>query len=271
MGTPSPNEEWAARARSFGNVALQYDRARPSYPAAMVDDIVAMLPGRRVVEVGAGTGKATVSFGVRRLALTCVEPDPRMAAVLAENCRSMPDVEVVVSTFEGWQPTGSYDGLLAAQSWHWTDGATRYQKAAAVLRERGVLALFWNHVSWRLTPIHAAIDDVYRRHGIDTHDNRSPSRTNPSAFTDDSLRDELSKLPTFSDVDVRRYPTAQTYSAREWCDYLGSTSDHLLLEPAAREGLLADIARVIDDEGAGVIEIHRCCDLYLAWRTGVPV
>lgn len=41
--------------------------------------------GAPVLEVGAGTGKATLALAERGLAVTCLEPDPRMAAVLRSN------------------------------------------------------------------------------------------------------------------------------------------------------------------------------------------
>jgi hypothetical protein len=42
------------RAGSFGDHAEQYDRARPSYPAELVDDLVGP-DVRRVLDVGCGT------------------------------------------------------------------------------------------------------------------------------------------------------------------------------------------------------------------------
>jgi hypothetical protein len=41
---------------------VDYDKYRPRYPDQPNDDVVALLPGRRVVEVGAGTGIATAAF-----------------------------------------------------------------------------------------------------------------------------------------------------------------------------------------------------------------
>ncbi|WP_204011132.1 hypothetical protein [Virgisporangium aurantiacum] len=51
----------------------------------LVDDVVAMPPGRRVLEVGAGI--ATAAFAGCGMAMTCVEPDPKMAAVLSAKVR----------------------------------------------------------------------------------------------------------------------------------------------------------------------------------------
>ena len=81
----------------------------------------------------------------------------------------------------------------------------------------------------------------------------------------------MEKQPTLADVEVREYSSVHTYSTQEWCDYMASTSNLLILEPAKRLAVLTDLARVIDDEGGGVLEEHRRCDLYLARRTGAAV
>jgi SAM-dependent methyltransferase len=261
-----PAEERAIRARIFGSVARDYDRARPSYPDAMVDDIVALLPGTSLVEVGAGTGKATVQFGVRGLEIACIEPDPQMAAVLTENCRELPNVTVTVSALEDFVAPRRYDGLIAAQSWHWTDPATRWAKAASLLRTGGLIALFWNRTQSHLTPLAPAMTEIYRRHGIPVSNALSPDRT-PPAWP----RDEMEKQQTLVDVEVREYSSVHSYSAQEWLDYMASTSNLLILEPAKRIQVLAEVARVIDDEGGGVFEEHRRCDVYLARRSDVPV
>lgn len=232
----------------------------------MVDAIVALLPGTAVVEVGAGTGKATVLFGVRGLEIACIEPDPQMAAVLTENCRELPNVTVTVSAFEDFQADRLYDGLIAAQSWHWTDPARRWSKAASLLREGGLIALFWNRTQSHLTPLAPAIAEIYHRHQISTSAALSEDQT-PPAWP----RDEMEKQPTLADVEVREYSSVHTYSTQEWCDYMASTSNLLILEPAKRLAVLTDLARVIDDEGGGVLEEHRRCDLYLARRTGAAV
>lgn len=240
---------------------------RPSYPEQLVDDLVAELPGVDVVEVGAGTGKATALFATRGLHVTCVEPDDGMAAVLAENCASWPNVEIVTASFEDWKPTQLYDGLYAAQAWHWTVPEHRYRNAARALREGGVLALFWNGTDWDQTPMAEVIDNVYRRHGLLRDDRPKPSR-DPTQWP----LDELHALQTFSDVELRTYRSTATYSTDEWCDYAASTSEHLILDPARNAALLADLHRTLDREGgeAGVVEIARHTDLFLARRTAHP-
>jgi 16S rRNA A1518/A1519 N6-dimethyltransferase RsmA/KsgA/DIM1 with predicted DNA glycosylase/AP lyase activity len=86
----------------FGEAADAYDAARPGFPEALVDDVIeyARLDGAPVLEVGAGTGKASVPYARRGLELTCLEPDARMAAVLRRNVEPYPRTSVVVSGFE---------------------------------------------------------------------------------------------------------------------------------------------------------------------------
>jgi SAM-dependent methyltransferase len=246
---------WARRARSFGAVAREYDRTRPSYPDELVDDVLALLPGRRVVEVGAGTGKATRLFAARGLAMTCIEPDADMAAVLAENVVGFPDVGIVVSPFEQYESSEPFDGLVAGQSWHWVPRATGYDKAASLLRPGGVFAVFWNEREPGRNPLSPRIDEIYRRAGA-PRDNGEPNEW---------VRDQLDAHPDFRDVELRSYRRTDAYTTRQWCDYVATTSDHLIMEPELSRAVLAEVAAVIDEAG-GTMTVHVRTDLFLARR-----
>ena len=169
--TETPNID-RVRARSFGAAAANYDKFRPRYPVQLVDDVVAMLPGQRVLDVGAGTGIATAAFAARGLSMTCVEPDPQMAAVLSAKLAGNPDLHVDVATFEDWsapRPIGApgFDGLISGQAWHWTDPKTRWANAGAAIRTGGVLALFWNVDQFADPRVPAAYTAAYERRGIE--------------------------------------------------------------------------------------------------------
>ena len=63
------------RRESFDEVAELYDKARPGYPQRLVDDLVASTgldKGRRVLEIGSGTGQLTVSLAERGVSLVAV-------------------------------------------------------------------------------------------------------------------------------------------------------------------------------------------------------
>jgi SAM-dependent methyltransferase len=129
----------------FGEEAeLVYDRARAGYSEAVVEDVLSFagLSTRRGrgLEVGAGTGKATVAFATRGVPILALEPSAEMAGLAARNCEAFPMVKVKVSSFEDWPlEPDAFDLLFSAQAWHWVDPAVRWQKAAAALVRGGTL------------------------------------------------------------------------------------------------------------------------------------
>jgi trans-aconitate methyltransferase len=109
---------------AFGQVAALYDRWRPSYPAAVIDAVLefgALRPPGRVLEVGAGTGKATALLAERGLGVIALELSPDMAQMARMTCARYPEVEIVEIEFERWEPAGSeaVDGVISAAAWHW--------------------------------------------------------------------------------------------------------------------------------------------------------
>src|SRR5437899_9250287 len=104
-------------AESFGVDAGRYDRARPAYPEALIQRIVAGSPGRDVLDVGCGTGIAARQFRAAGCTVLGVEPDARMAAFARGT-----GIDVEVAKFEDWEAAGRrFDAVVAGQSWHWIE------------------------------------------------------------------------------------------------------------------------------------------------------
>jgi ubiquinone/menaquinone biosynthesis C-methylase UbiE len=131
-------------AQGFSAGADAYDRGRPSYPAAAVDHVVAELgigPGRRVLDLGAGTGKFTELLVATGADVVAVEPVAEMRAKLA----ALPGVEALEGTGEAIPlADASVDAVTVAQAFHWFDPAAALAEIARVLRSDGGLALIWN-------------------------------------------------------------------------------------------------------------------------------
>jgi SAM-dependent methyltransferase len=128
-------------ARSFGSVAENYDRYRPSYAPAAVDWALGERP-LRVADVGAGTG--ILSRLLRQLGhqVVAVEPDGAMRAQLT---RVSDGVTALDGTAEDIPlPDGSVDAVVAGQAYHWFDPDRAHPEIARVLRPGGVFAAFWN-------------------------------------------------------------------------------------------------------------------------------
>jgi SAM-dependent methyltransferase len=261
------------RRLSFGSVAEQYDRVRPIYPEQLVDDVIAyagdgLAAAGRVLEVGAGTGKATLQFAARGLGIDAIEPDRAMAAVASQRAATAEvNVRVHFSDFESADlPEHAYWLLYAGQSWHWVAPERRYELAARALVPGGTLALFWNRPDWSRCELRAALDGAYRRSQVQMI-GRGPQQ--PSAEPLDAEGEywlqELAGTPAFTGAELRRYDWAKRYGAAEYIELVGTHSDHLLLDEGERRRLFAEITEVIGAAG-GSFELTCGTLLCLARR-----
>lgn len=131
-------KRWRERAGSFGAAAQVYDRSRPTYP---VDAVRAALPAgaRRVLDLGAGTGKLTGVLLDLGLDVVAVEPDAQMRTLLPPGSEALDGSAEAIPL-----PDGSVDAVLVGQAFHWFDPARALPEMARVLRPGGTVGLLWN-------------------------------------------------------------------------------------------------------------------------------
>ena len=128
----------AERARSFGSIAADYDRLRPSPAPAALDWLVDPA-WPVVVDLAAGTGLLTRALAARVPRVIAVEPDPQMRAVL--EARS-PGVEALEGYGESIPlPDDSVDAVFVSSAWHWFDTELAVPEIARVLRDGGRLGV----------------------------------------------------------------------------------------------------------------------------------
>ncbi|NYE47082.1 SAM-dependent methyltransferase [Spinactinospora alkalitolerans] len=246
---PSEHEPHQHRqvAESFGSDAERYDRARPRYPDAMVEAIVAAGPGPDVVDVGCGTGIAARQFQAAGCRVLGVEPDARMADFARRS-----GVEVEVAAFEVWDPAGrAFDAVVAGQTWHWVDPVAGAAKAAQALRPGGRLAVFWN-VDQPPPDVAEAFAEVYR--GV------MPDSLASRRWTTDSdgysvlctrAADGIRQVGAFGDPEQWRFDWERSYTRDEWLDQIPTQGGHSRFPPARLEELLAGMGAAIDTMGGG--------------------
>jgi SAM-dependent methyltransferase len=256
-----------ADSQSFDEVAELYDRYRPSYPAELIEDIVQLSgvqPDERILEIGSGTGQATVLFGKRGFKILCLEPGENLIAVASENLKPYPNVSFARARFEEWSAEqGKFDLVFSAQAFHWVPEEVRYEKTADVLKPGGHLAVFWNMYLGIEGELGEELDLLYRQ--------RAPELVKPMRPFDDLIErraDSLRKSAYFTNVVVRKYPWSVRYETNEHLGLLNTYSDHLRLSESRRNELFEGIAELIERHG-GYIERPYLAALYLAQRTSV--
>jgi SAM-dependent methyltransferase len=235
-------------AESFGVDAERYDRARPRYPDALIERIVAASPGRALVDVGCGTGTAARQFEAAGCTVLGVEPDARMAEFA--RCSGL---EVEVSTFEAWEPAGrQFDAVVAGTAWHWVDPVAGAGKAAQVLRPGGRLAPF-HHVFQTPPELAEALARAYREVAPDSPFNRG-SESSRSALNlyqplFAKIADGIREAGGFSEPEQWQFDWERTYSRDEWLDQLPTLGSLTQLASDKVAQILADVGAAIDAIG----------------------
>ena len=128
------------RRLSFGSVASDYDRYRPSPPRQALERLVPP-DAKAVLDLAAGTGAVTRELVGLAPRVIAVEPDERMRAVLAARC---PEAEVLAGRGEDIPlPDASVDAVVISSAWHWLDPGRAVPEITRVLRVDGTLGVMW--------------------------------------------------------------------------------------------------------------------------------
>ncbi|MEN3274114.1 MAG: hypothetical protein V7636_2875 [Actinomycetota bacterium] len=131
-------------ATGFQRGADAYERARPSYPAAVVE----LLPSSgTIVDVAAGTGKLTRLLPGHVIA---IEPVVAMRAIAAGFAPTVASLAEQLPLRDGCA-----DAVTVAQAFHWFDAPRALTEIARVLRPGGTLLLVWNDRDQRVPWVEA--------------------------------------------------------------------------------------------------------------------
>jgi SAM-dependent methyltransferase len=216
-----------------------------------------------VLEIGAGTGRATTFIAAWGNPLTAIEPSPAMADVARANLKRYANVRVVTASLEASDIAPRSFGLVTcAQAWHWLDEDTRVERIADALYHFGTAAIIANvQVTPEETlPFFVRVQDVYREH--------APHLAHAGEFRrhDDLPGHPLEGAPQFSDLEVRAHPWDWTLPTADYVALLSTHSGHAALEREQAGRLLTGVADLVDDEFGGSVTEHYVAMVALAHR-----
>jgi SAM-dependent methyltransferase len=255
---------WERRRTSFERTAEAYDRYRPRYPDALfvaLREYADLAPeDDRILEIGCGPGIATAELARWPNRVLALEPAAAMADVARSKLTDFTNVEVLTTSFEDWDLAPNAFGLIVcAQSFHWLDHGTRYQRIADALYAHGTIGLISNtqvvpsgYDFWH------RVQDVYLEH--------APEIAHKGEFrsdVDDRWLEEIRNTGLFEDVEARRFPWVWTLGRDDYMGKLGTHSNHAALPVDARAALYESIASLIDTEYAGKVTEHYVAELNL--------
>lgn len=243
------------RATSFGAEAANYEAGRPEYPFEAVAWMLERMPHgtRRIVDVGAGTGKLTrVLAQAPDAEVVAVDPDPEMLAALRQSVPGIP-------TFQGSAermplPDASADAAVLGQAWHWVEPVAASAEIGRVVRTGGVLGLIWN--------IRDERTDWVRRLTDIMHSSPAENLVNGPGTAGPRIE------APFGQVETERWEWTRSMT-RTQLQQMALSRSYLIAAPAEeREEILRQMDRLFDELGVadGTIELPYVTHAFRAVR-----
>ncbi len=238
----------------YSSVAKTYDRVRPKYTQAFLNRAieVAQIPlNGHILEVGCGPGTATVSLAERGFSMICLEPSVEAWAVACQNASIYPQVEIVNTSFEEWEPMErSFDAVLAPTSWHWIEPEQKHTKAASVLKSGGSLVLLWNTAMQPPLEIFEQLSGIFERYmpTLAKYKERETELSETRIFAEAAIASLL-----FSRLVEEYQPMQVNYAIDDYLQLLTTYSPCIALSSSVRDDLLTQLRQVLErDCGEGI-------------------
>jgi len=236
------------RRLSFGSVASDYDRYRPSPPAQALDWLIPP-DAAAVLDLAAGTGAVTRELIGRAPRVVAVEPDERMRAVLAARC---PGAEVLAGRGEDIPlPDGSVDAVTIASAWHWLDPERAVPEITRVLRRGGVLGVLWpsrdTRVPW--------VKELNQLAGHSGESDRAPDSASPRR------RRQVTFPPgtPMSAPEERSFEFTIPVTSDDLAGLLGTYSQVITLGEQQRDDFFRKVREFLDRQPWDQVDLPMVC------------
>jgi SAM-dependent methyltransferase len=173
-----------------------------------------------------------------------IEPNPEFCLLAEESCQRFPNVDVVTTSLEEWEPQQErFDAVLAASSFHWIPPEIAYPKAAGSLREYGWLILLWNKELQPPIQTHEVLRAIYRRHAPELE--RPYEDAGTVAGILEILRQPLEDSPLFQAVHRGLVLVERSLLIDDYLTLQTTYSPFLALDPDVQSALTSDLRRAL--------------------------
>lgn len=251
------------RGNLFNTVCGTYEKSRPAYPEELYRDIFRekqLDSGSRVLEIGIGTGKATLPVLETGCQLTAIEPGDKLADFARNKFQKYRNILVCNQTFQEYEcPPDTYDLIFSATAFHWIPEKEGYPKVFDLLKRGGVFARFGYHAGddRGRAELSGEIQKLYEKYMQVTSQPREYGEEDAKRLAD------TAEKYGFTGIDFKLYHWTRDFSAEAYLELLRTYPDHMALEEPVREEFFRKICEAIQRHG-GIITVYYTMDLQLA-------
>ena len=266
----------------YKGIADTYDEIRPSYPDELIEDILCktgIKSSDRLLEIGAGTGKATIQFAQKGFDIHAIELGEDMAAILMEKCADYEKVKVTIAPFEQWTSKDNlkYHMIYCAQAFHWLDPNVKYEKCHSLLENNGYLVLIWYNPcddnspkeEERQNKIHEIINKYVSDYFV--HNGKPQRREHHGLNKEDERITEIKSSGLFTLIEKKEYLYETRNNADEYLKIIKSVPAFASILDGLKcteiNNMNQEIKEVINEYG-GYVSSFLNFSLYIAKKIG---
>jgi SAM-dependent methyltransferase len=240
------------RGASFDSVSAEYEAMRPGYPPGVIRlmaSVSGLRPETDVLEIGCGTGHATIPLAEYGCTIVGIEPSRRMASLCHRRVRRFPNVDIRNVRLEEFHDPRLFHVIVCASSFHWLDPATRLQTVHDRLRDGGRLVVMTNLNPRGRAGFFARERESYQREmgNRRSYLGRDMDRDMARA------QQQVEESPLFTVLRTVRVDWTRTYDRRGYERLLRTFSDFAHLEVDVRERIICRIGRLVEEQPGGLL------------------
>lgn len=239
----------------FAKNTDRYESGRPTYPEESINFIYSLInagPHKRILDLGAGTGKFTKHLIETDAQLVAVEPVADMRKKFTEK---VPNIQILEGSAESIPlPSKTIDAVIVAQAFHWFDGQAALEEIHRVLNERGFLILIWNKMDENYLWIRKLSEIISEMH------------TSEPTYKSGAWQQAFKESKLFSPLSHRNFLNLQEANKQIILDRVGSISYISKLQKSEYLKVMKAAESLIDSDfpknNKGIIEMPYNTDVF---------
>jgi Methylase involved in ubiquinone/menaquinone biosynthesis len=247
----------------FNQMADYYDRYRPGYPQEIINEIVGKADLRadsKLLEIGAGSGKATAQFSDFGFEMICIDPGEDLVKKGNDKFYDK-NIKFVVSRFEDYSvPNEYFDAIISAQAFHWVPKPLGFEKCSLALKKGGFLFLFWNIEISKDTDFDRELLSIMEKFSAFTSSVPEADYENRMA----TISSEIAESGFFTNPKITLSHWEKTYTAEEYFGFVSTGNVFVQNSDDVKKACFEELKLLADKHGG--IKRQYVCELYSAQK-----
>jgi ubiquinone/menaquinone biosynthesis C-methylase UbiE len=246
----------------FGQVANSYARSREDIPVALMESLQLrniFFAGKRVADIGSGTGALTRKMAMRNADVVGIDPSQELRAqALAMNVAKNFQIPYLQGTAETTSLEDSkFDIVTVMRAWHWFDRPKAIAEMKRILKKKGTLIVIDSGFLPGTTVVAKTFEVLsnYVEGGLTPAGSKADSELRINGFPVEWFKEWQESGFDLRDFYKLNYTVE--FSKLEWLDRIESVSWMADMDESVRKKALQELSSSISEQEPFKI-LHEC-------------